>query len=263
VTSADHLIDEAVNAAFQGWDFSWLTGRSDDPKTPWRYSQLVAEVLARSRRAPDIDTGGGEALAARAPFGGSVVATEGYPPNILVAGANLRSVVVPLIGVESAPDNIDQERATPSDTASHLPFRDGAFDLVVNRHSSYWPSEVARVLGVGGTYLTQQRAEGDDELLRTFGRATHPGPDFDLAFAVRQLRDVGFDIVRAEESDATVRFFDVGALVYYLRAIPWIVPNLDVEADRETLVRIHDTINADGSFGVASYRFVIEARTMP
>ncbi len=263
MTSADDLIDEAVNAPFQGWDFAWLTGRSDDPKTPWRYSRLVAEALARSARALDIDTGGGEALAALAPFAGSVVATEGYTPNIAVAGAKLRSVGVPLIGVESAPDNIDQERATPSDTESHLPFRDGTFDLVLNRHSSYWSSEVARVLGVGGTYLTQQRGEGDDELLRTFGRATHPGADLDLAFAVKQLRDVGFDIVRAEESDATVRFFDVGALVYYLRAIPWIVPNFGVEADRETLLRIHDTIKAEGSFGVTSYRFLIEARTMP
>jgi SAM-dependent methyltransferase len=262
VTSADHLIDEAVNAAFQGWDFSWLTDRSDDPKTPWRYGQLVAEALTRSTRALDIDTGGGEALAALAPFACSVIATEGYTPNIAVAHANLLPVGVPLIGVESAPDNIGQERATPSDTASHLPFRDGAFDLVVNRHSSYWPSEVARVLGVGGTYLTQQRSGGDDELLRTFGRATHRGADFDLAFAVRQLRDVGFDIVRAEESDGTVRFFDVGAVVYYLRAIPWIVPNFDVEADRETLLRIHDTIKAEGWFGVASYRFLIEARTM-
>jgi hypothetical protein len=91
----------------------------------------------------------------------------------------------------------------------------------------------------------------------------HDRTDFDLAFAVRQLEDAGFKIVRTQEQDATVRFFDVGALVYYLRAIPWIVPDFDVDADRDTLHRIHDTIRADGSFGVGSYRFLIEARTMP
>ena len=259
---ADDLIDEAAEAAFQGWDFSWLAGRSDDPKTPWRYTELAAEALRHSTSALDIDTGGGEALAALAPFAGSVVATEGYPPNIPVAGTNLHAVGVRLIGVESAPDNIDQEGAMPGDTASHVPFRDGTFDLVLNRHSSYWPNEVARVLRPAGTYLTQQRGEGDNELLRTFGRATQSEPDFDLAFAVRQLEDAAFEIVRAEESDATVRFFDVGAFAYYLRAIPWIVPDFDVDADRETLHRIHDTIQTDGSFGVASYRFLIEARTM-
>jgi len=165
------------------------------------------------------------------------------------------------VGVESAPDNIDQARATPGGTASHLPFRAGAFDLVLNRHSSYWAHEIARVLEPGGTYLTQQRGEGDDDLLRTFGRPVTTGPDFALAFAVAQLEDAGFRIVRSEEQDATVRFFDVGAFVYYLRAIPWIVPGFDVDADRDTLHRIHRIIQADGSFGVGSYRFLIEAQT--
>lgn len=261
-TDADALIEDAVDAAFRGWDFSWLAGRSDDPETPWRYTALAAEALSGSTTALDIDTGGGEALAALAPFNGSVVATEGYPPNIPVAGANLRMVGVPLVGVESAPDNIDQAGATPRDTASHLPFRDDTFDLVLNRHSSYRADEIARVLEPGGIYLTQQRGEGDDELLRAFGRPVPAAPDFDLGFAVAQLEDEGFKIVRAEESHATVRFFDVGAFVYYLRAIPWIVPNFDADADRDTLHRIHDTIQADGSFGVGSYRFLIEARTL-
>ncbi len=262
MTAPDDLIDEAAEAAFEGWDFSWLGDRSDDPKTPWRYTAIMAEAIAASRSALDIDTGGGEALAARAPFAGSVVATEGYAPNIPVAAARLRTVGVPLIGVESAPDNIDQVGATPNDTASHLPFRDDAFDLVLNRHSSYWPSEIARVLEAGGTYLTQQRGDGDDDLLRTFGRPTADTPDFDLSFAVAQLAQAGFEIVRAEESLATVRFFDVGALVYYLRAIPWIVPDFDVDADRAALHRIHATIEAEGSFGVGSRRMLSEARTV-
>jgi SAM-dependent methyltransferase len=218
--------------------------------------------LANATRALDIDTGGGEALAALAPFAGTVLATEGYPPNIPVAGSALAAVGVPVIGVESAPDNIEQDGTTPQRTGSHLPFRDDTFDLVLSRHSSYWPHEVARVLRPGGTYLTQQRGDGDDDLLRTFGRATSTGPDFDPTFAAAQLEDAGFEIVRTGEADATVRFFDVGALVYYLRAIPWIVPGFDVDADRAVLHRIHDVIETEGSFGVGSSRFLIEARTM-
>jgi SAM-dependent methyltransferase len=260
---ADRLIHEAGQASFKGWDFSWLEGRSTDPRTPWRYPALVSAALGRSTIALDIDTGGGEALAALAPFAGAVLATEGHPPNIPVAGARLRAAGVPLVGVESAPDNVDQEGVTPADTGSHLPFRDGTFDLVLNRHSSYWPREIARVLRQGGTYLTQQRGDGDNDLLRAFERPISTGPHFDMTFAVAQLEDAGLNVTRAEESDAIVRFFDVGALVYYLRAIPWIVPAFGVDADRAALHRIHDVIAAEGSFGVGSYRILIEARTMP
>jgi hypothetical protein len=119
------------------------------------------------------------------------------------------------------------------------------------------------VLRPGGTYLTQQRGDGDDDLRRLFGRPITAASDFDLAFALAQLENASFDIVRAEDSEAVVGFFDVGALVYYLRAIPWIVPDFDIDADRAALHRIHDMIEAEGSFGVGSYRFLIEARTMP
>src|SRR3954451_19739462 len=262
MTDLDDLIEEAVTAAFRGWDFTWLRGRSDDPKTPWRYTELVRDALAASRSALDIDTGGGEAVAAGAPFDGFVVATEGYRRTSRSRARTSRRLASRLVAVESAPDNIDPQDATPADTGSHLPFHDGSFDLVLNRYSSYCPNELARVLRPGGTYLTQQRGEGDDELLRLFDRPVHVGPDFDVAVAVGQLEDAGFEILRAEEFDATVRFFDVGAVVYYLRAIPWIVPNFDVEADRATLHRIHDTIESEGSFGVGSYGFLIEAQTM-
>jgi hypothetical protein len=47
---------------------------------------------------------------------------------------------VHVVGTESAPDNVDQTDATPADTSSHLPFRDQTFDVVLDRHSSYWPS---------------------------------------------------------------------------------------------------------------------------
>ncbi len=38
----------------------------------------------------------------------------------------------------------------------------GRFDLILNRHESYHPGEIARVLAPGGTFLTQQ--VGGDEL---------------------------------------------------------------------------------------------------
>ncbi len=81
MTAPDDLIDEAAGATFEGWDFSWLGHRSDDPKTPWRYAALVAEALAASRSALDIDTGGGEALAAARPSSSRPRATRRTSPS--------------------------------------------------------------------------------------------------------------------------------------------------------------------------------------
>jgi hypothetical protein len=52
---------------------------------------------------------------------------------------------------EGAPDNSDQ-----NGDRARLLFRDGAFDLVANRHEAFVATEVARVLSPGGTFVTQQ-----------------------------------------------------------------------------------------------------------
>lgn len=65
---------------------------------------------------------------------------------------------------DSAPDNVEQEAVNPE--SSPVPFETGAFDVVIDRHSSYWPSEVRRVLRRGGRFLTQQRSETGRERRR-------------------------------------------------------------------------------------------------
>ena len=260
MSDLDRLIDEAVRAPFSGWDFGWLAGRIEETRPPWNYGDELARVLARADAALDIDTGGGEVLARHRTGSGTIVATEGYPPNIEVAAATLRPLGIHVVGIGSAPDNVDQPGTTPQETASHLPFRGETFDLVVDRHSSYWPSEVARVLRPGGTFLTQQRGVGGDELLRLFGRPTSPGPAFDLAFAVAQLRDAGLEVLRAEEATTPIAFLDVGAFVYYVRAVPWVLPDFDVVEDREALEAVDATIGREGSFEVHGEHVLLVAR---
>ena len=72
-----------------------------------------------------------------------MVATEDYAPNFELASERL------------SPLGVEVVRSAVSDTAP-MPFRDGEFDLVLNRHAQFNPSEVARVLSPGGTFLTQQ-----------------------------------------------------------------------------------------------------------
>jgi hypothetical protein len=119
---------------------------------------------------------------------------------------------------------------------------------------------VRRVLRPGGTFLTQQRGVGDDALLEAFDRRPESGPDFDLAFATRQLEDAGMEIVHGGEAATPMTFFDVGALVSFLRAVPWVVPDFDVTHDREALEWIHGTIAREGRFIVDGGHLLIEAR---
>ena len=43
-----------------------------------------------------------------------------------------------------------------------------------------------------------------------------------------------------------VEFFDVGAVVYFLRKVIWTVPDFDVDRYRDRLRALHDRIQADG-----------------
>ncbi len=260
MSDLDRLVDEAMHAPFSGWEFSWLRGRVDEATPPWDCDALTASALGAARTALDIDTGGGEMLARHLPTEGTVVATEGYAPNIAVAGRTLTPLGAHVVGTESAPDNDEQPSTDPGSTSSHLPFRDNTFDLMLDRHSSYWPDEVARVLRPGGTFLTQQRGVGGNDLLERFGRPPVTGPSFDLAFAVGQVEDAGLEIVRAEEAMTPMTFLDVGAFVYFVRAAPWVLPDLDVVEDRGSLEAIDDLIGQDGGFEVQGTHMLISAR---
>jgi SAM-dependent methyltransferase len=229
----------------------------------WDYAAIVRGAMSGARRTLDIDTGGGEFLSSILPAPGSVLATEGYAPNVAVAGARLAPLGVPVVHALSAADNVDQPSEEESRaTRIRLPFADGAFDLAINRYSSYVASEVWRVLRPGGRFLTQQWIEegtsgdGWDEL---FGRPLPTGPVFDLRFATGQLAGAGFEIFGAEVSDTPLVFHDLAAVVYYLLAVPWAVADFDPVADREALHRVHRRIGRDGELRIRGGAMLIDA----
>src|SRR5690606_14851645 len=115
-------------------------GRATEERPSWGYQRLLAGKLAGATAALDIQTGGGEVLAGAAADGvpPTMVATEGWPPNVARATAVLHPIGVVVVADDEEPP---------------LPFADGAFDLVSSRHpaSVHW-TEIARVLAPGGTY---------------------------------------------------------------------------------------------------------------
>jgi SAM-dependent methyltransferase len=252
-------LEEAYAAPLGGWDFSWLYQRANEVPPPWDFGRQVVYAAQEAERTLDIDTGGGEFVSRLAPFPGFVVATEGYAPNVAVAARTLGRVGIPLVQIKSAPDNVHQEAADP--TSSPLPFATRAFDLVIDRHSSYWPSELRRVLRPGGRFLTQQRSElGDsgEAWGHLFDRPPAPR-EFDLAFAVEQLRDAGFEIIRAEDAATPIVFTDLAGVIYYLRLVPWAVEGFGPGRDRKALEKIADKIATDGELRIRGACMLIEA----
>jgi hypothetical protein len=53
-------------------------------------------------------------------------------------------------------------------------------------------------------------------------------------------------------------FYDVGAVVYFLRLVIWIVPNFSVERYRDRLWSLHQQIGRDGRYVAHASRFLIE-----
>jgi SAM-dependent methyltransferase len=128
---------------FSGWDFSYISASRRMTSSPgaWSYASIILPLVRTAQALLDMGTGGGEFLASLQPLPSRTVATEGYPPNILVA----RNRLEPL-GVTVWPVGDDDR----------LPLDDASFDLVINRHESYDAREVLRVLRPGGTFVTQQ-----------------------------------------------------------------------------------------------------------
>ncbi|MEU4598831.1 class I SAM-dependent methyltransferase [Nocardia sp. NPDC023988] len=243
----EELIEEADSVSVAGWDFSWLEGRASEERPSWGYQRLLGARLATVTAALDIQTGGGEVLAGIDRFPPTMVATESWPPNVAAATALLhpRGVVVV---------------ATPDEPP--LPFADNAFDLVTARHpATVWWDEIARVLRPGGTYLAQHVGPASAfELVEYFlgpqpqaRRARHP--DDEAAAA----RAAGLRIVDQRTERLRMEFDDIGAVVYFLRKVIWMVPGFTVETYRDRLRELHEQIRREGPFIAHSSRTLVEA----
>ena len=146
--------------------------------------------------------------------------------------------------------------------AIQLPFDDGAFDLVINRHGGILASEIHRILSAGGFFITQQVGEqnciGLNEALQS--KPEFSFSQYTLDRAVKQLETSGLKILDRKEEFPATDFMDIGAVVYYLKAISWQVSDFTIEKYYDYLGEIHNTILEKGKFTVKAHRFYIEAQ---
>jgi SAM-dependent methyltransferase len=249
VNSFENLVWDAKQAHFSGWDFSWLAGRHTETPLPWNYRALVETHIENATAMLDMDTGGGEFLAELPHLPALTWATENWEPNISIAEARLNR-----LGIE----------VTQMGENDSLPFPDGTFDLILNRHGGYNPKELCRVLMPGGIFLTQQVGGNNHVDLNRFLAPTvspeFSGDAYGIAEMTRAIREAGLTVLRAECAGTPAYFYDIGAVVYYLQVISWQIPGFSVERYEEPLRRLDAYIRENGKFECISERQLIVAQ---
>jgi SAM-dependent methyltransferase len=235
--------DEA--AGFAGWDFSYISNRSSQQEPPWSYRTRAVELVKDAHRLLDLDTGGGEFLFSLAPLPGQSVAIESYQPNVAVARERL------------APIGVDVHEVA---VGAAWPVNAASFDLILNRQGHLNAPEIARCLLPGGRFLTQQVGGGNlADLIALSGRAASHTANT-LSTVSADLQTHGLTVVRGETWTGRQTFSDVGALVYFLKVIPWIVQGFSGDTHAAVLEALHARVEGGAPLSFTIERFLVEAQ---
>ena len=235
-------------AHIHGWDFSHIEDRyTQKDDFPWDYREAILRYLKPEMKLLDIDTGGGEFLLSLNHPHENTSASENYPPNVSLC----RKTLIPL-GIDFRPGNGN----------GVLPFPDGSFDIIIDRHGDFNATDIYRMLKPGGRFITQQvGAENDRELVRLLcGEIPVPYPEQHLAIAASKFRDAGFQILEEGESFCPIRFFDVGALVWFARIIQWEFPGFSVDTHLDNLLQAQQILETQGCIEGFAHRFYLVAQ---
>lgn len=242
-------LQEEEAAHIHGWDFSHIHGKYDEERDlPWNYREAVERYLRPDMKLLDLDTGGGEFLLSLGHPCENLAATENYPPNAALCEERL------------LPLGIDFRQA---DSGGRLPFDSRSFDMIINRHGDFNPEEISRVIKPGGIFVTEQvGAENDRELVALLLKDVPklPFPEQYLEKARRAFEKSGFCVLEAEEAFRPIRFWDVGALVWFARIIEWEFPGFQVEGCLDNLYRAQEILEREGVIEGRIHRFLLAAK---
>jgi len=248
----DNLITQwqaEENLAFQGWDFSRTEERMVIPELPLDYGAVISKYRQNTDRLLDMGTGGGEFLLTLSHPHELTYATEGWQPNFKLCQRTLSPLGVTVKKYDSMDDDLP------------MPFDDAFFDIVINRHESFDLSEVSRVLMPGGYFITQQvGGNNNSDLKKKLGFFHNHYPEHTIESYVNTLSELGFEILQTDEIEHTVKFLDVGALVFYAKNVVWEFPEFSVKKHLDKLLDCQREVDEHGYVHSTQHRFIIVAR---
>lgn len=233
--------------AFEGWDFSHIDNRWGGESLPWDYKQIVLDRLKAADKLLDMGTGGGEfLLSLNHPYLSTSV-TENYLPNVKLCKDKL------------APLGIRVKQIYEDE---NIPYPDNSFDIVINRHESFSVSEIKRILKPGKLFITQQVGGNNNVDLskRLIEDYEHEHTHHNLSNNTKLLKDTGFEILYSNEAFIPIKFYDVGAFVYFAKIISWEFPGFSVENHFNKLCEFQSEIDEKGCLQGTEYRFIIVAK---
>lgn len=238
---------EEEKMSFKGWDFSYLKDRWDSENIPWDYKLIVQKYLKPNFKLLDMGTGGGEfLLTLNHPYENTSV-TEAYEPNVKLC----RERLSPLgICVEQVDDD------------SKLPFADNSFDIIINRHEAFDLYEIKRILKPMGIFITQQVGGKNNQvlskkLIKNFKAQFSNNTLFDVS---NEMKKIGFEVLYKDECFPALRFYDIGAIVYFAKIIQWEFPGFSVEDNFDELCELQNELINKGYIESIEHRFIFVAR---
>ncbi len=119
------------------------------------------------------------------------------------------------------------------------------------------------MLKSGGTLLTSQAGTGKygpelvDILEGTPAEWSLPEYRWDIDAT---LDEAGFLTVEKLECKSSSTYRDIGAVVYQLKAVPWIITDFDVDRYCERLYKLHQRMKAEGGLTTVGVHRIIEVR---
>lgn len=232
------------NREFIGWDFTYLNNRMVEEPLPWSYEGIIRQYLRDNMTLLDMGTGGGEFLLSLNHIYDNTYVTEGWEPNVKLCKEKLEPLGITVKQVFD--DNI-------------LEYSDNFFDLIINRHEDYDIQEVKRVLKDNGLFITQQVGWKNNKCLSEFLNPKYISDyvGFDLKKESTSITDNGFDILFKNEYYPSMKFYDVGVLVYFAKVISWEFPKFTVDKYYNKLCEIDREIAIKGFYESFEHRFII------
>ena len=134
--------------------------------------------------------------------------------------------------------------------------------MVINRHGDFDAKELHRLLRKVGIFVTEQvGGDNDRDLVEMVLPETRkPFPHLNLKEQREVFENAGFRIIRAEEAYRPIKFYDVGAFVWFAHIIEWEFPDFSVDKCFYQLLKMQKEIEDKGKVEGTIHRYLIVAK---